>query len=176
MLIINGKLPALPRDSRSLAVPGILVRLGLEFASFPLTPPSPPGEGEFSHGSEEFERCSCSPRFFGFRSEAHDNKARPYYQSTAECFSLSLRERAGVRGNSATAVLVASALKSAPETARAGCTALIHSSFQASGLPEVVDLERQFSVGSLKVKFLDRNENDVTGLKLGIFGRIGGVK
>ena len=109
-------------------------------------------------------------------SEAHDHQARSYYQSTAECFSLSLRERAGVRGNSATAVLVASALKSAPETARGGCTALIHSSFQASGLPEVVDLERQFSVGSLKVKFLDRNENDVTGLKLGIFGRIGGVK
>jgi hypothetical protein len=118
MLIINGKLPALPRDSRSLAVPGILVRLGLEFASFPLTPPSPPGEGEFSHGSEEFERCSCSPRFFGFRSEAHDNKARPYYQSSAECFSLSLRERAGVRGNRTPAVLAAPLWTRRRKTAR----------------------------------------------------------
>ena|SRR6185369_13435711 len=37
--------PALPEDSRGLTVPGIVVRLGLEFASFPLTPSLSPRRG-----------------------------------------------------------------------------------------------------------------------------------
>ena len=37
--------PALPRDSRRLTVPGIVVRLAPEFASFPLTPTLSPRRG-----------------------------------------------------------------------------------------------------------------------------------
>jgi hypothetical protein len=40
-----GKLPALPGNSRSLTAPGIVVPLGLEFASFPLTPTLSPRRG-----------------------------------------------------------------------------------------------------------------------------------
>src|SRR5678816_3856610 len=40
-----GKRAALPGNSRSLAVPGVVVRLGLEFASFPLTPALSPRRG-----------------------------------------------------------------------------------------------------------------------------------
>src|SRR6185295_13377355 len=40
-----GKTHALPGDSRCLAVPGIVVRLGLEFASFPLAPTLSPRRG-----------------------------------------------------------------------------------------------------------------------------------
>jgi hypothetical protein len=40
-----GKAPAPPGDSRTLIVPGIVACLGLEFASFPLTPTLSPRRG-----------------------------------------------------------------------------------------------------------------------------------
>ena len=40
-----GKPLALPGDSRSLTIPGVVVCLGLEFASFPLTPTLSPRRG-----------------------------------------------------------------------------------------------------------------------------------
>jgi len=76
-------------------------RLRLRAFCSPSPPPSPQGEGECRHRAEKFGRCDCSLRFFVCVWEAHDNQARSSYQSTGECFSLSLRERAGVRGKEA---------------------------------------------------------------------------
>jgi len=72
------------------------VRLGLEFASFPLTPTLSLRERE-SLGTvlENSEVAVAVPASLSFVPEAHDNQARSY-QIAAECFSLSLRERVGV--------------------------------------------------------------------------------
>ena len=86
---------ALPGDSQSLTVPGVVVGLGLEFASFPLTPTLSPRRGR------TLERCwktltlRLHSASVSFVSEAQDNQARSYHQSRGECFSLSLGERAG---------------------------------------------------------------------------------
>ena len=87
------------------------MRLGLEFASFPLTPTLSLRERE-SLGTvlENSEVAVAVPASLSFVPEAHDNQARSYYQITAECFSLSRRERVGVRGNRTPAILDASAL------------------------------------------------------------------
>jgi hypothetical protein len=73
------------------------------------------------------------PAPLSFVSEARDNQARSYYQSTGECFPLSPRERVGVRGNRTPALLDAFALQSSPNNRPKGYMALTHSSFQASG-------------------------------------------
>ena len=77
-------------------------------------PPHPSPLPEEREGAwtalENSDVAVAVPASLSFVSEAHDNQARSYYQSTAECFSLSLRERVGVTGNRTPAILDASAL------------------------------------------------------------------
>jgi len=107
----------------------------LEFASFPLTPTLSPKERESSWTAlENLDVAVAVPATLFISSEAHDNQARSYYQSTDECFSLSLRalrERAGVRGNSTPAVSIASALDPALEDRPKSHMALRRLSFGA---------------------------------------------
>ena len=108
------------------------MRLGLEFTSFPLTPTLSPKERESSWTAlENSDVAVAVPATLFISSEAHDNQARSYYQSTDECFSLSLRERAKVRGNSTPAVSIASALDPALEDRPKSHMALRRLSFGA---------------------------------------------
>ena len=67
----------LPGDSRSLIVPGIVVRLGLEFASFPLTPTLSPKERESAGIALKSSGVAVAvTASVFFVSEARDNQAR----------------------------------------------------------------------------------------------------
>ena len=100
---------------------------------FPLTPTLSLRERE-SAGTvlENSDVAVAVPAFLSFVSEPHDNQARWYYPSTAECFSLSWGRGLGW-GNRTPTVLAVSSFASAPEDRPKGCIALSHSSFQASG-------------------------------------------
>ena len=72
-----------------------------------------------------------------------NDQARAYYQS-----GRMFPSRGRVLGEGTEpAVLDAPALDWAPEDRPKGCMALTHSSFQASGLPEVAHLVRAFRMG-----------------------------
>ena len=79
----------MPEDSHSLTVPGNVVRLGLEFASFPHPNPLPEERESAATALENSEVAVAIPASLSFVSEAHDKQARSYYQSMGECFSLS---------------------------------------------------------------------------------------
>ena len=63
--------------------------------------PSPLPEERESAGTaqEDSQVAVAVPASLSFVSEAHDNQARSSYRSTAECVSLSLGERVGVRAS-----------------------------------------------------------------------------
>ena len=66
---------------------------------FPLTPALSLGERE-SAGTpmENSDVAVAVPASLSFVLEAYDNQTRCYYQRVGKCFSLSPREKAGVRG------------------------------------------------------------------------------
>src|SRR6185503_9186856 len=70
--------PALAGDPRSLRVPGIVVRLGLEFASFPLTPALSPRRGRAvaRHWRIRMVRLQSPLLCLSFRRHATTNLGR----------------------------------------------------------------------------------------------------
>jgi hypothetical protein len=109
----------------------------------PSPQPSPPGEGEtFARGLV----IRLSLVVVCLRNERQRSgiaTATSEFSSTVPALSLSLRERAGVRGNRTPAVFAASASGAAPQNYLKGHMALSHSSFQASGFAEVAELRSE---------------------------------
>jgi hypothetical protein len=85
-------------------IPAIIVRLGLEFGSFPLTPPSPSGRGRALARRWKFGHCGCLPASLSFVFVAHDNQARSDYQGKGECFPLHPAVFLGERDSTGTAL------------------------------------------------------------------------
>ena len=127
-----GKPPPLPGDPRSLTVPGILVRLELELASFPLTPALSPRRGRALAGRWKIRMLRWQSPGLCLSFRRHKTTKVGRITKARANVSPSPRGEGWGEGNSAAAVLAASALHSAPEDHPKGHMALSHSSFQAS--------------------------------------------
>jgi hypothetical protein len=94
-----------------VTTPVIIVRLRVGVCLVPPHPSPLPKERESTGKALENPNVAVAvPASLSFVSVAHHNQARSHYPSTGECFSLSPRERVGVRGNIILAALAASAL------------------------------------------------------------------